>query len=359
MCGVRLDNETSAEIQSDLLYNQYIQNVWDGNRTKFFDTHIEFDSIRIDSYCLNESKFQSQLEQGYAFVDVNTHGLVNKWKLMVGEYNCSSAASLQNSQPSIILTSACLTNAFDKSTDPCLSEAFIRNPNNSVVAYLGCSRNGWYLGEGLYGSMAYNAMFYMHLFNTEYTNKSFGAIVARAKMEKIPFSIVNECYRWIQFGLNPIGDPEMPVFYNTPLDFTTVSYNVTGENNISVSTGSVPDCRICVMSSEDWGDTYYQIVDSTSYAVFTGLPANYSICVTKQGYIPYVLEHRNYIQNETINNSMNIVCGNLRIGESVTTEKPTGEVMFEGGTIKINGGNVGLESGTTVNKGTILSINSR
>lgn len=363
MCGAQLDDTTSAETQSDLLYNQHIRDVWNGSRTKLFDDHFVSESLEDANYCINAENLQSQLEQGYTFIDVNTHGEPIYWQF--GEntnniYDRSCAANLQSTQPSVILTSACLTNAFDKSNDPCLSEAFIRNPNNSFIAYLGCSREGWYSSEhSLTGSMMYNAMFYKYLFSTEQTNKSYGAIVARAKMENISRSNSYNEYRWIQFGLNPIGDPEMPMFYNTPIEFNTVSYTKTGENSISVCTGGVSDCRICVMSSEDWGDTYYQIVDSTSNALFTDLPANYSICVTKQGYIPYILEHRNYIQNQTINDSMNIVSSNLRVGKSVTTEKPVGEVVFENGIININGSNVRLESGTTVRKGVLLNINSQ
>lgn len=56
---------------------------------------------------------------------------------------------------------------------------------------------------------------------------------------------------------------------------------------------------------------------------------------------------------------MNIVSSNLRVGKSVTTEKPVGEVVFENGIININGSNVRLESGTTVRKGVLLNINSQ
>lgn len=68
MCGAKLDSNTSAEIQSDLLYNQYIRNFWNGSKTKFFDNKIVSNSGQINYCSINADNLQLQLEQGYAIL---------------------------------------------------------------------------------------------------------------------------------------------------------------------------------------------------------------------------------------------------------------------------------------------------
>ena len=281
-----------SELKGENLYKSYIAPYWKGERKRFYNSYNDFGT----DYKLNAENFQEQLSKGYTFVEIISHGKPVSWGLDNGEeYFTTNADILENKGYTIITTNACETNAFDdyldwenKPNDPCLSESFIRSNKSGIIAYLGSSRFGWATyGSNLGPSMKYEAAFYENLFSTSLKSKNFGLIVAAAK-----HSLINSCftygnYRWLQFSLNPIGDPEMPIFTSTPQKFNLVNVSRRiGNGNILIGTG-VDSCTICVMSIDDAGVTYYQVQENVNYAEFTNPKCNVKYCITKQGYIPY------------------------------------------------------------------------
>lgn len=283
---------SDAENKGDFIYKNYIEPYRYLKREKFYDT---FSTLNGNTeYRLNSQNLQSQLQKGYTFFDMISHGGAYAWGLKYGLYGISDAESLVNPRYTVITTNACETNAFDSYVDsegnsyePCLSEAFIRNPNSGIVAYLGSSRYGWTnRSKELGASLQYEAMFYKTLFDPSSKEKSFGYAVAVAKQ-----IMANSCnwyntYRWIQFSLNPIGDPEMPIYTSTPKTLSFVKIQKKG-NSLVVNTGNII-CNICVSSIVDNGKTYYERRNDVTNAVFTEINSLVSVCVTKQDYIPVV-----------------------------------------------------------------------
>jgi hypothetical protein len=93
----------------------------------------------------------------------------------------------------------------------------------------------------------------------------------------------------------------------------------------------------------------------------TGLPAEISVCTTKQNYIPKEFDFSTstiYIQNETVRGHQTYEADTIKVGTSVTTTKPTGPVEFNGGDIQLRGNIVTLEPQTTVNKNTNFVIST-
>lgn len=358
--------KSDSEIRGDNLYSTYIAPYWDGARKKFYDTGTDFDGGA--NFPLNTENLHAQLNQGYAFVEMITHGAPTNWTLETGLYTTNEANSLSARQATtIITTNSCLTNAFDEGdipgkADPCLSESFIRNPNSGVVAYLGCSREGWTslrLDE-LGTSMQYEAQFYKNLFSSDIVNKNFGTIVAAAKAAMIGTSSTNGSHRWVQFGLNPIGDPEMPIYTTTPHRFTNVTIT-QDENKITVNTG-LPGCSICLMSINDTGETYHEVRNNVQNAVFNGVDTEVSVCVTKQNYIPFVKEVDNknlYLQNENITGPKSYEYNVVKIGSSVTSTKPNGEVNFNGGDINIKANKIVIDNGTSISTNTNFKMSNK
>ena len=135
------------------------------------------------------------------------------------KYIADSAFSLINKIPSIITATSCITNGFDSrngyNDDPCLSEAFLRSPTNNVIAYYGSSRKGWTnRQQGVMGNtMQCISMFYQQLFN--YRNqydRNLGKVVAEAKSLTSNYLSINPALWYSLLSLNPMGDPEMPIF---------------------------------------------------------------------------------------------------------------------------------------------------
>ena len=282
-----------SEYKSQYLYKNSIKPYWNGGATCLYD--IASNTSAWETLGVTGAKLQEKLSQGFTFFDMMTHGMDTTWLFQKSEaYDTSYAKSLTNPNYTIITTTACLTNAFDSYKNnkqeeiPCLSESFIRNPNSGIVAYLGCSRVGWEALEPKETgtSSKYEQKYYEYLFSQKLKNKNFGAIVAAAKSTFINFCQQDSVYRWIQFGLNPIGDPEMPIYTTTPkeIPFCSITYGIDGKT-VYVNAGT-DSCRICLMS-QDEGKTDYIVLKNRQKAEFTPTSPS-TICITKQNYIPYI-----------------------------------------------------------------------
>lgn len=345
------NNLCDAEIKADSFYIRYIQPYWNGERIKLFNTY-QGDS----AYIFNPTHLQERLEEGFTFVDITTHGSRTSWGMRgLNDYNVNDAQELNNTGYSIITTTACLTNAFDN--DICLSEAFCRNNNSGILAYLGCSRDGWssYFLSFMGPSFDYNGEFYKNLFTD--TEGRFGKAVMSAKNQFIPLcSTYSKAYRWIMLGLNPIGDPEMPVFINTPKRFENLNISFSN-GNLNVNTNE-QDCTICVSDTSNVETGFYE-VRTGSMATISSVGNGYCVCITKAGYIPFVAfcKDTEYLQNETITGDSNIVAGSIYAGRNVTTTKPQGPVLIQNGNVEIYGTNgVTIKNDFEVLEGATLKI---
>lgn len=293
MCGNKLRDQGDAEQKGDNLYENYIKPYWKGERKKFYDTNS---SDFGGNYVVNGKNLQLLLERGYSYIEVISHGYPKEW--LFGEdcsYDYKMASSLLNKGYTIITTSACLTNAFDSADivykhEPCLSEAFVRNRNSGVIAYLGCSREGWFSNfngiSNLGVSMQYESQYYKNLFSPRFKDKNFGKIVAFSKADMIGYCMDDNKFRWVQFGLNPVGDPEMPVYTSTPEKLRAKVFIY--KDKISVN-AEVDSCRICVMSTSDKGMSYYNVINDVKSATFDTLIDSLTVCITKQNYIPKIV----------------------------------------------------------------------
>lgn len=341
-----LNGNCDAETKSDIFYAQYIQPYWNCDRTKVFNTYSG-----NHAWTFNPSSLQGKLEEGFSFADILTHGMPTFWQMRgSNRYRTDEAQNLVNTGRTIITTIACLTNAFDENV--CLSEAFIRNSNSGILGYLGCSRDGlacWWITM-LGPSFEYNGEFYKGLFTN--AHKKFGQTIFDAKSLFIG-SCYNykTAYRWLMFGLNPIGDPEMPVYIDTPRYFENLRI-AFANGTLNVSTG-LSDCTICVS-----GTSYYEVSTGTT-ASFSNVADGYNLCVTKPGYIPFVATIRDseYLQNTTLTGNNYIVAKDVYAGRDVTTAMPQGNVTISDGNTAICGTNsVTLKNNVTVQPGATLKI---
>lgn len=314
------DGHSDAEYAGDIIYNNSIGKYWDGERVKLYDTHSDLDSIDT----LTPSSFIKALANGYSFIDMITHGNYTWWNLPNNQcYDHILACDMKSKQYSVITTIACKTNGFDME-EPCLSEAFIRNPNSGVIAYLGSSRAGWYYENNFkYSgpSAQYEEAFYKYLFSEELKDKNFGKVVAYAKNSKLASCGTYHCGRWLLYNLNPIGDSEMPIYTTVPKSFSDSRIRYT-RSKIIIRTG-IEDCKICVMSSKDYGKTYYKVYNNVENIILDKVNTDLKICITKQNYIPKIYEIKASLFNRinaTITdlvNTGNKFVAEVELGENV------------------------------------------
>lgn len=346
--------QSDAEVQSGKLY-EYIASLWDGQRVRLFDTCTDVEPLHFTRDGLID-----QMSMGYGYIDIVTHGSQIYWNMGDNFYNAKNGSSQNNRGHSVILTSACDTNAFDcpydeprrsYSNDPCLSESLIRNYNSGVIAYWGSSRKSWVWkvpANILFPSLEMEKPFYEYLFGNELKSKNFAKLTTLAKYANIQQAYSDPTYRWLQLSMNAIGDPEMCLYTTTPKTFESMNISYS-DNSIQLATGS-DNCRICVMSETDKGLSFHRVFDNVSSVTLTEIPDYASICITKQDYIPKHFTVR-FVQDITIDSDTKIKGDIVRIGANANPTHESGDVNFIGGNIIVEGKTIEVLEGVNIEKG--------
>ncbi len=321
------NNISDCHERSEKMYNEYIKPNWSGRKTKFYDTGTDF--AQGANYDFTKENLQKELNKGYHFVHIYTHGGKQSYEMEYKgpSYNENDAAELNNKSKSIVITAACLTNAFDDA-EPSMSEAMLRNPNGGCVLYWGSSRYGWTIP-----SMEFSSQFFYNVFRNHTTNDQhkFANITTKSKLDFVGSSDSFNPYRWLQFAQNAIGDPELSIYTDTPKEFSNATVNRSG-GTITVNTGGISGCDIAV-TSIDYGKTYFKVYRNISTAtfnnsIFNNLNFNFHITITKHNYKPFEYPKDIYIQNQTFSRDQYISAPNIYVGRSVTSLKPVGDVII-------------------------------
>lgn len=329
------------------LYTSYIHPYWNGEKTFLFDTGSDFNGGA--DYDFTPEHLQIELGKGYTFVNIDTHGSDSAYNTEYGDdYLSAYASTLHNVGYTLITTTACTTNSFDKDSLTCISEYFMRNPNSGVVFYLGSVREGW-----VYTSFYFNQQFYKALLTTY--KQHIGDAVNAMKNYYINNYNKYNAYRWLAFAINSLGDPEMGVWLARPKPFNNIYIN-KNNNTISVATG-VDNCTISIVSNSSI-DEYYQVVKDVSSINLTDPATDYTICITKQGYIPYFIHVSDtlFLQNETITGDHTYIANNVFIGNDVTNANVHGPVTVRKGRVKIHSDNVVLKNNIDIMSGAKFEI---
>lgn len=259
-------------------------------------------------------------------MDVQSHGEISDWVLSSNsKFPESCLEVVRNSGSTIITTNACHVNAFDKTganTRPCLSKRLIGDAHNGVIAFWGSSREG--IGSDNLSSLGvsqlYETAYYSKLFQNPEENKNFGEVVADAKASFSKLSQSPNVYRWLQFSMNPIGDPEMPIFVGIPDFFNSVKASLN-RNLITIDTG-IPGCTISV--TDDSGNSPIQYVARNTRSIIVprlNITDNAVLVVSKQNYKPLIVEGLSNILNLGKQKSGEFISVGLLDGKSTLSVK--------------------------------------
>ena len=264
--GFRVDHDyvSDSEMWLRRLYRDGIAPYWNNveqatDRTINLacDAITSWDKSKCGDTELSASNLKTWLDNGYTHLMFSGHGYPQGWG-MEGYYNYSTTqASSQSKLTAFVYTDACLTAAFDEdgyksygitvdvgtsdeytyTSEPCLGEAFIRNANGGALVHMGCSRYGWGTpdasgydsdqdSDGYYidytasntsdggPSTVYGYKFYKRLYEQAAVaeNRTVGEAFAMSKADMISQCSSYDCERWIQFGLNYLGDPAIALY---------------------------------------------------------------------------------------------------------------------------------------------------
>jgi hypothetical protein len=208
-------------------------------------------------------------------------------------YNSDMDGLYNGPRNSILFSIGCWPAAFDYD---CIAEHFINNPNGGGVAFIGNSRYGWGSpGNPEYGySDRYDREFFAALFARD--SYQIGKAVAGMKTTFIPRAQQENVYRWCMYEINLLGDPEMPIWTDSP-KYLTVEYPDTIPQGSSlfaatvIKTGGgsqpVSGALVCLMKE---GEVYQRgLTDSQGQISFNVSPATAGqlyVTVTAHNFMP-------------------------------------------------------------------------
>ena len=337
--------QSDAEAQGNRMYDLYVRDNWDGSVFKFYDTYT--DHTDGADYLLSPEHLHQELSKGYNFVHVNTHGVMDCWELEGPKidqhsyyYHSEEAALLDNPRHTLIATTACQTNRVSAGVY-CLSRGFVDNPRSGVIGYLGSTVAGWTTTNASLGpSITYNGLFFQNLFSSK--EHCMAEALRMAKLQEVSQCSTEDEYRWVMYSLTLLGDAEMPIYVSTPKRFEDVQVS---RNGTSLTINVVDTCKICVMSYDDDGESYYYVKETSGITSFSNITGTASICLTKPGYIPklFLVGDTIFLQNETFSKHTEIIADRVYAGSNVTSEKSNGPVIVSGNSVEISS-----PSGTTI-----------
>ncbi len=241
----------------------------------------------------NYTSVMNALNKGQNIINHDGHAWYTV--MVVGDGSLQNQdMDLLNNGPkySILYSIGCWPAAFDYD---CIAEHFITNPNGGGVAFIGNSRYGWGSpGNAVYGySDRFDQQFYKHLFIDNIYQ--IGNALSAAKSVYVPYAGQENVYRWCEYEVNLLGDPEMPIWTDTPRPLAVQYPTKLPLGNpfcsITVSDGSQPveGALVCLMQNSDVYETELTGIDGkvSVNCSISNLANPLQLTVTAQNFIPF------------------------------------------------------------------------
>ncbi len=283
MCWTGIGGKSDSHTWSLRMYDDCIAPYWSPNMTEFFDS--------TPGLTLTSTELRDKIDEGFGFMNMATHGYMTNWSMESGgSYSTSVADSQTNSKKyCIVYTIACLTNYFDH-TYRCLGEALTRLSDGGAIAYMGCARYGWGSPGSYSGgpSFLYNRTFYKKLFGEGLYH--LGEAYTEHKWHNADLCGQYGTYRWLQFGINLLGDPELPVWTEDPQTMSVIYPAEIAPGNQTIYIKAEPGSHICLWKVVSSVDEVYVHGDADQDGIYSAIinptVGTLKLTVTKHNYYP-------------------------------------------------------------------------
>lgn len=310
------------------------------------------------------------IDEGAFYVLYRGHGTDSTW--VQPHFTGDNILSLANGDRlPVVFSINCETGSFQE--DDCFAEVFLRKKGGGAVAVYAATEKSWpgyndamVIGmfDAIWPDPGVDSKLYNFLGMTTSPSRlrettRLGEILDQGlrRMEETwgqswkGNSISTQFTREI---FHCFGDPGMRIYTDTPTEFKKLSI-----------TCDVYKVRVDLGSEA--GDIAFYDKLTEEIRFYTGRSAEYSgdprhvrVCVSGHNKIPFigypVCPDTYYIQNEIVQGSKHYKSDVIRAGSQVTDDKPSGEVVFDGGEIKVSGHRLILDRGTTIKSGTKFEV---
>ena len=310
------------------------------------------------------------IDEGAFYVLYRGHGTDSTW--VQPHFTGDNILSLANGDRlPVVFSINCETGSFQE--DDCFAEVFLRKKGGGAVAVYAATEKSWpgyndamVIGmfDAIWPDPGVDSKLYNFLGMTTSPSRlrettRLGEILDQGlrRMEETwgqswkGNSISTQFTREI---FHCFGDAGMRIYTDTPTEFKKLSI-----------TCDVYKVRVDLGSEA--GDIAFYDKLTEEIRFYTGRSAEYSgdprhvrVCVSGHNKIPFigypVCPDTYYIQNEIVQGSKHYKSDVIRAGSQVTDDKPSGEVVFDGGEIKVSGHRLILDRGTTIKPGTKFEV---
>ena len=257
-----------------------------------FPPYFEITKLYDSQGTLSPSAFKNALRQGQGLINHDGHGWIETMGAGTGYLHNIDFDTLTNAPKYGILASiGCWTSAFDFNA---IGESFVNSPNGGGIAFIGNSSYGWGSpgNPGFGYSDRFDSRIFYSLFNED--NFHLGAALSLSKAYFIPYSREKNVYRWHQYQLNLLGDPEMPVWTDIP-ETLVVSYPQSiplGSSRILITVKDknsdmpIKDALVCLMKGdESYAPGYTDASGSIFLDATPSSAGNFDLTVSAHNYI--------------------------------------------------------------------------
>ena len=247
-----------------------------------------YESLGNESY----TSVMNALNEGQNLINHDGHGWIDYMGVGEGHLDGSDMDALRNGYDFGILYSiGCWVGAFHYDA---ISEHFVNNPLGGGVAFIANSSYGWGSpgNPGFGYSDRFDHTFYEKLF-VEKINR-IGAAIALSKAHYAPRSRAANVYRWHQYQLNLLGDPEMPIWTDLPTELTvSIPESVcVGTSRLPVtvtSDGPVVGALVCVSKDGEVYERHYTGFEGkASLDISPTTPGFLTLTVTAVDHLPFI-----------------------------------------------------------------------
>ncbi|MCJ7508475.1 MAG: C25 family cysteine peptidase [candidate division Zixibacteria bacterium] len=321
-----LDSRTDGGVAKDMIGSLYVPSQFDPIAKLYERDHNTSPAIVIDS-----------MNQGFNIINHNGHAWINR--LCTGaNYEGIWIQDIDNSlnntsrYTGVLYSIGCWPAAID---NDCIAEHFCKSPNGGGF-FVGNTRYGFYIPSFPYygAGELFDQEFFKSLFDR--STYRLGQTLASSKIPYIANASESENdYRWIEFELLLLGDPELPLYTDLPQVFTaeypeTISVNQE-QLAVTVTHNSLPveDALVCIMQDNSLYHT--TLTGSDGQAVLpleSGLQAGtLDITITAKNFLPWekqitvmgetCLSYEGHSINDSLGNNDGIVNPGEKINLSV------------------------------------------
>jgi hypothetical protein len=282
-CGMVLwqDPYTDEGVAKDMICREYVPPQFDPVIKLYQSQGTE-----------NLDTVTAEINRGCGFYNHDGHGStsaqdVGGWPYF---YTYDMDALTNAPRYGICYSIGCWTGAFDLD---CVGEHFVLAPNGGGVAYIGNSSYGWGSpGNPGYGySDRFDAEFYHQVFSEGV--HSIGQALALTKVHFIPYSREANVYRWHQYELNLLGDPEMPLWTDRPRQIVlTVPPSVpAGPTRLQVtardsSGAAIDSALVCAQESGVYATAWTNLAGQAALDLVLPSSGSLRVTVTAPNFLP-------------------------------------------------------------------------